>query len=171
MDDNQIIEYVTLLGEGATSRFEGCHCVDEIESLPQTAGHFYVVNTLPLTQAKKGIVGHWTLLMKGSSIHDNAEAPLVFFDPLGAPPSSMSLIKKIMNENNHVLYNNYPLQSIFADSCGLHICYVITLYIEGLSMQQILSNCYDIKSLSETKNDVIVETFLDGLIKDKKEKW
>ena len=165
MNNFEIEACIQKLGLKAVERYEGCYCVNEI--IPTIKyGHFAIINSLTVSEAKKKSVGHWTMILRGNSIYSNSNnnleaTPLIFFDPLGNLPSDPTFIDSLLSQSPYIEYSNFSYQSVFSDCCGKHILFLIAHYIAGISVTEILTTKYDVNSIFETRNDRIVEKYFN----------
>lgn len=153
MNEDQIYACIQSLGIEAIQRYRGCRRIDELPSNMKN-GEFIVLHSSP--QGGQNI-GHWTALFFGS-IHAG-DTSLNYFDSFGLWPQSLRFIEMCLEKAPFIMYNNICLQSIFGDSCPYHVLYTVYHWLNGLSLLAILSQKYDINTLSSCKNDQIVELF------------
>ena len=105
MNDLEIERCVRRMGGLARARFLGVFCADRVPKIIPD-GHFLVLNTLRYRQASKGLIGHWCLVLRGMSIHDQSPSqPIVFFDPLGAMPQDILMISELLRQSPCIYYN------------------------------------------------------------------
>ena len=159
MDNHQIEQIYYNLGEPVCSKFAGCFLADR---LPQKfeLDQFYVLNTIPSSQSEPG---HWVVYfgserggLSGAtkdSTTDNQGA--LYFDSFGNIPDNPDLIRKSLDIQDRIFYNNFSLQSIFSNSCAIHCLLVSFLWAQGLCMSEILTRVYNTRTRNELENDVI----------------
>ena len=161
MNDLEIKRY--LKDMKILSSCDGIFCIDEFKTDLKT-GHFIILNNLKKENFEKNgknIPGHWTALLGGKRFDDPKS--LVYFDPLGSLPQNLNFVKHLISCKKDIFYNNYSVQSLFSELCGLHVLYVVYQWMHGLSVDEILLWKYNIQSNYEFFNDNIVKTFIENI--------
>ena len=161
MDSDKMKSYFQI--SKVSSKFKGCYTSN---NLPESieSHYFYFINTSNTKESeKKNGYGHWTVLF-GAPISTPPQ-PLtseatpkdtyaIFFDPYGRICENYDLIKKTLKSHSYILYNNYPIQSIFSDLCGVHCSLVSVFWSYDYSFESILLSLYDFSSDHEMTNDM-----------------
>lgn len=148
--DNIQIEKILKSNSRTKNCFIGCFASDKIPSTARTVCPYcMVINTDPSSLAGS----HWT------AIYVKSKKEVEYYDSLGIWPPLSADIENFLNQFKLIHYNNEPLQSANASTCGKHVIYFVYRKCQNIPFVNIIDQI----KRSKSGADRLVSSFVSYL--------
>jgi len=147
---NTFLEQLSkMMLENATN-FTGVHLLDSW-NIPDENNWCSIINLMTKNEAKNQQTGHFVSIISNGKF-------ILYFDPLGLPPTREEIRKKLIEKNLPVYFNHKTIQSTSSNYCGLFcLLFLLKQYNKG-------ENVYFTKGDFDSKNNMRCIKYLKSCI-------